>query len=81
MLLRKGRLDYKAQLLEHLDPKHEVELEGTFTNHVADAIRTGDSKERHKEIAEAAEAYENALDEALYEILDKHLAEEDSSVA
>jgi hypothetical protein len=31
--------------LEQLDPKQEVELEGTFTNHVADAIRASSPRE------------------------------------
>jgi hypothetical protein len=78
---RNERIDRKAQFLEHLDPEHEVELEGTFADHLADAIRTSSPRERHQEIDNAAEAYEDALDGALYEILDKHLAEEDSSVA
>jgi hypothetical protein len=81
MPLRNERIERKAQFLEHLDLKHEVELDGTFADHLADAIRTGDPKERHRQIAEATKAYEDALDDALYEILPKHFAEEDSSVA
>jgi hypothetical protein len=81
MLSRYERIDRKAEFLEHLDSKHGVELVGTFTNHLADAIRTSSPRERDQQIAEATKAYEDALDEALYELLDKHFTEEDSSVA
>ena len=81
MLSRNERIERKAQALQELDPKHEVGLEGTFTNHLADVIGADDPKERHQKIAEATEAYEAALDNALYEILDNYFAEEDSSVA
>ena len=80
-LERNERIECKAQLLERLDPQREVELEGAFTNHLANAIRTDDPQERLQEIDKATEAYEDALDDALYEILDKHLEDEDSSVA
>jgi hypothetical protein len=72
------RIERKAWVLGRLDPKQEVELEGTFTNHVADAIRASSPAELQQEIDKATEAYEDALDEALYEILDKHFAAEDS---
>ena len=75
------RIELKARALEQLDPKQEVELEGTFTNHVAAAIRASSPRELQQEIDNATEAYEEALDDALYEILDKHFAAEDSSVA
>jgi hypothetical protein len=81
MLSRYERIDRKAEFLEHLDSKHGFELVGTFTNHLADALRAEDAKERDQQIAEATKAYEDALDEALYELLDKHFTEEDSSVA
>ena len=82
MPFRNERIELKARALEQLDPKQEVELEGTFTNHVADAIRASSPRgELQQEIDKATEAYEDALDEALYEILDKHFADEDSSVA
>jgi hypothetical protein len=58
-------IERKLQKLEHLDPKHEVELEGTFAEHLAAAIRAEDPKERHQEIGEAMGAYEDALDGAL----------------
>jgi hypothetical protein len=60
--------EYNAQHLERLDPKREVELEGTFTNHLADAIRASDPTERQQAVDKATEAYEDALDEVLYEI-------------
>jgi hypothetical protein len=79
---RNERIERKARALEQLDPKQEVELESTFTNHVADAIRASSPRELQQEIDNAIEAYEDALDEALYEILDKqYFADEDSSVA
>jgi hypothetical protein len=68
MLSRMERIECKLQMLEHLDPKHEVMLEGTFVAHLAATIRAEDPKERRQEIGEALEAYEGALDGALYEI-------------
>ena len=56
-------------------------MEGTFSNHVADALRASSPRELKQEIDKATEAYEDALDGVLYEILDKHFAAEDSSVA
>jgi hypothetical protein len=81
MLSRNERVDRKAQLLERLDPEGQVELEGTFTNHLADAILASSPRERQQEIDNATEAYEDSLDGALNELLDKHFAEEDSSAA
>jgi hypothetical protein len=81
MLLRHERIERKANALKRLDPEREVELEVACTNLVADAIRTSSPRERDQQIAEATKAYEDALDEALYELLDKHFTEEDSSVA
>ena len=81
MLSRNERIDRKTQLLEQLDPERETELEGTFTNHVADALRASSPRELQQEIDKATEDYEHALDGVLYEILDKHFAAEDSSVA
>jgi hypothetical protein len=81
MPFRNERIELKARALAQLDPEHEVELEGTFTNHVADAIRASSPRELQQEIDKATEAYEDALDGALYEILDEHFAAEDSSVA
>ena len=81
MLSRMERIECKLQMLEHLDPKHEVMLLGTFVAHLAATIRAEDSKERRQQLGEAMEAYEGALDSAIYEILDNRFAEEDSTVA
>ena len=71
---RNERIERKTQLLEQLDPEREVELEGTFTNYVADAIRASSPRgELQQEIDNATEAYEDALDRVLNEILDEHL--------
>jgi hypothetical protein len=70
MLSRMEIIERKAQFLKHLDPKHEVELERTFEEHLAGAIRAKDPEESRQKIAEATEACEGALDGALYEILD-----------
>jgi hypothetical protein len=78
---RNERIARKTQLLEQLDPEREIEQEDTFTYHLADAIRASSPTERQQEIDNATEAYEDALDDVLYEILDKRFAEEDSSVA
>jgi len=79
-LERNERIDRKTQLLEQLDPEREFELEGTFTNHVADTIGASSPRgELQQEIDKATVAYEDALDAALYEILDKHFAAEDST--
>jgi hypothetical protein len=80
-LSRNERIERKAKLLDRLDPEREVKLEDTFTNHLADAIRASGPTERQQEIDKATEAYEDALDGALYEIVDNHLADEESSVA
>ena len=76
---RNERIQRKARALEQLAPEREVELEGTFTNHLADAIRASSPTELQQEIDNATEAYEDVLDDALYEILDKHFAAEDST--
>jgi hypothetical protein len=59
------RIELKNRLLEQLDPKHAVELDGTFTNHLADAIRASNPGERQQALDKAIEAYENALDAVL----------------
>jgi hypothetical protein len=38
MLFANERIERKHRLLAQLDPEHEVELEGTFINHLASAI-------------------------------------------
>ena len=80
-LERNGRIDRKSQLLERLDPGREVELDDAFTSQVAAAIRASGPTERQRAIDEATEAYEAALDGALYELLDERFAEEDSGAA
>jgi hypothetical protein len=70
---RNERIERKSQLLEWLDPEREVELEGTFTNYLADAICASSPRELQREIDNATEAYEDALDGVLNEILDEHL--------
>jgi hypothetical protein len=71
---RNERIERKSQLLERLDPVREVKLEGTFTNYVANAIGASSPRgELQQEIDNATEAYEDALDGVLNEILDEHL--------
>jgi hypothetical protein len=81
MLSRYERIERKAKALKRLDPERKVELEDAFTNHVADAIRAGSPQECQQEIDKAIEVYEDALNRALYELLDKHIANEDSNLA
>jgi chromatin segregation and condensation protein Rec8/ScpA/Scc1 (kleisin family) len=78
---RHERIERKAKALKRLDPEREVALEDVFTNHVADAIRASSPRECQLEIYNAIEAYEDALNRALYQVLDKHIANEDSSLA
>jgi hypothetical protein len=78
---RHERIERKAKALKRLDPEREVELEDAFTNHLANAIRASSPIECQLEIDNAIEAYEDALNGALYELLDKHMADEDSSLA
>jgi hemerythrin len=81
MLSRNKRIECKVKALKRLDPECEVELEDAFTNHLADAIRTSSLEECQLEIDKATEAYEDALNRTLYELLDKHIVNEDSSAA
>jgi hypothetical protein len=71
MRSRHERIARKAELLASLDPRREVNLQGTYDNHVVAAIRASSPTDRQREIDKATEAYENALDHALYEVLDK----------
>jgi hypothetical protein len=59
------RIEHKSRLFAQLDPKHEVELDGTFTNHLAAAIRASSPNERQQALDKAMEACENALDDVL----------------
>jgi hypothetical protein len=81
MLSRHERIERKAKELKRLDPEREVRLEDAFTNHLANAIRASSPRERQLEIDKAIEVYEDALNRALYELLEKHIANEDSSLA
>jgi hypothetical protein len=60
-------IERKSRLFAQLDPKHEVELDGTFIDHLAAAIRASSPNERQQALDKATEAYENALDDVLYE--------------
>jgi hypothetical protein len=68
MPFRYHRMERKEQLLELLDPEHEVELDGTFLKHLAAAIRASSPSERQQALDKAIEAYENARDGVLFEI-------------
>jgi hypothetical protein len=81
MLFANERIERKYRLLEQLGPEHAAELDGTFTNHLSAAIRASSASERQQALDKAIEAGENALDGVLHKILDKHFAEDDSSVA
>jgi hypothetical protein len=65
MALRNERIERKYRFLEQLDPKHELELDGTFIDHLADAIRASSPSEHQQSLDKALEAYENALDDVL----------------
>jgi hypothetical protein len=76
-LERNERIDRKSRLLERLDPKREARLEGTFTNRVAGAVGARGPTERQRAVdEEAAQAYEDALNGLLYELLKKPVAAE-----
>jgi hypothetical protein len=61
------RIERKYRLLAQFDPEHEVELEGTFINHLAAAIQASSPSERQQALDNALEACENALDDVLHE--------------
>jgi hypothetical protein len=67
MRLDNEKLEGKDRLLAQLDPEHEIELDGTYLNYLADAIRASSPSERQRSLDKATEAYENALDDVLYE--------------
>jgi hypothetical protein len=82
MLSRNERIELIAKALKRLDPERKLKPEDAFKNHLADAIRASSLREYQLEIDNAMEAYEEALNRTLYELLDKqHFADEDSSVA
>jgi hypothetical protein len=65
MTFANERIERKTRLLAKLDPEHEIELDGTFIDHLADAIRASSPSERQQVLNKALEAYENALDDVL----------------
>jgi hypothetical protein len=67
MLFGNEKLEGKDRLLALLDPEHEIELDSTFLNYLASAIRAISPSERQLSLDKATEAYEHALDEVLYE--------------
>jgi hypothetical protein len=81
MLSANGRIERKYRLLEQLDHKHAAKLDDKFTNHLAAAIQASSASERQQALDNAIEACEDALDGALYEILDESFAAEDSAVS
>ena len=56
------------RFLEQYDPRHAAKLDTTFMNHLAAAIRASSPNERQQALDEAIVAYENAVDDVLYEI-------------
>jgi hypothetical protein len=56
------------QFLEHYDPRHAAKLDATFMNHLTSAIRASSPNERQQALDKAIEAYENAVDDVLYDI-------------
>ena len=81
MLSRNERIDGKARLLKRLDPEREVQLDDAFTNYVEGILRATRTRECRLEIDKAIEVYEDALNRALYESLEKHIANRDSRLA
>jgi hypothetical protein len=56
------------RFLEQYDPKQAAKLDGTFMNHLAAAIRASSPNERQQALDKAIVAYENAVDDVLYDI-------------
>jgi hypothetical protein len=67
MLFPSERIESKYRLLSQLAPEHELALEGSFMDNLAAAIRTSSLNKRQQALDRAIEAYEKALDKALYE--------------
>jgi hypothetical protein len=59
-----GRIERKYRLLEQLDPKYAAALDGTFTNHLAAAIRASSPSERNQALDKAIQAVENGPNNA-----------------
>jgi hypothetical protein len=81
MLSRNERIDCKVQALKRFDPEREVQLDDAFTNYVEGILRATRTRECRLEIDEAIEGYEDALNRALYERLEKHIANRGSRLA
>ena len=67
MLFPNERIESKYRLLAQLAPELDLALEGSFMDNLAAAIRTSSLSERQQALERAIEAYEKALDKALYE--------------
>jgi hypothetical protein len=65
MTFANKRFERKNRLLAKLDPEHEIELDGTFIEHLTAAIRASSPNERQQALDKAMEACENALDDVL----------------
>jgi hypothetical protein len=61
------RIERKYRLLVQHDPDCDLALDGSFMENLAAAIRTSSPSERQQALDKAIEAYEKALDKALYE--------------
>ena len=55
------------RFLEHYDLRQAAKLDATFMNHLTTAIRASSPNERQQALDKAIEAYENAVDDLLYE--------------
>ncbi len=66
MTFANERIERKNRLLAKLDPEDdEIELDGTFIDHLTAAIRARSPNERQQALDKAMEACENALDDVL----------------
>jgi hypothetical protein len=81
MLSRNERIDCKVQALKRFDPEREVQLDDAFTNHAEGILRSTRTRKCQQEMDNAIEMYEDALTRALYELLEKHIADGDSRLA
>jgi predicted Zn-dependent peptidase len=68
MTFASERIERNNRLSAQLYPKHEVELDGTFIDHLVTAIRASSPSERQQALDKAIEASENARDGVLYEL-------------
>jgi hypothetical protein len=78
---RQERIELKQRLLDQRDPEYATKLAGAFTSHLAAAIQATSESERRRALEKALEAYEDALDGALYEVLDERFAAEDLALS